>query len=158
MPLIEVLLFPESGNLVFANFVFVEGMGIIEAGNFQVSMSILASFFFTWWSLSADVRPVHLHFTEAKNMSCFFQVHRICLVFFLMTHKERERSNTLTGLDWAIFWHEKFLASTRLKTACCYCFCSPNSWGRNVGSLPTKLFTLAVSGWCFLSGLWNTTI
>lgn len=78
---IEVILFPEAGNSVFANFVFVKGAGTIQAGNFRVSVSLLASFFFTWWSLSAGCQACSLYFTEAKKVNCFFQVHYICLVF-----------------------------------------------------------------------------
>ena len=142
VPSIEVILFPETGNSVFANFVFVKGVGTIQAGNVQVSLSLLASFFFTWWSLSAGCQACSplFHWGQKSELLLLGALHLSCFSFSWHTNSLKGVVPP-SGLGWGISWHAKFLASTSLKVACCYCFCSRNSWDRNVGSLSTQ-FTL----------------
>lgn len=148
MPSTEVILFPATGNSVIEDFVFVNCMEFKQ----EFFRSLLVSLFFTWWSLSAECQTCSplFHWSQKGELLLPGALHLSC--FSLLWHTQSEKSSTPRALGWGISWQAKYLASTRLNKACCYCFRFCDSWDRNVGSLPRQFYTLAVSRWCFLSG------
>lgn len=98
----EVFLFTESANSLFAAFVLLTGIGTSKAVDFfhQHSVSISSGSIFLHYEVYLqDIRPANLYFTEDET--CFF--------IFLITQKS-ERSGVPNRLEL----RTKFLACTRL--------------------------------------------
>lgn len=100
VPSMEVFLFPESANSLFATLVLLTGIGTTEAVIF-FSISSGSIFYLHCEVYLHDIRPAHLYFTEDKKVNCFF--------IFLITQKsERSRVPSrleLRNLKMQNFWH-----------------------------------------------------